>query len=96
LVRAFRHPTYEQALDASTAGDATTQQPRRKHARIVQHEHITRIQQIGKVGNRPMLNLACCAIHAEQPGSIPLCTRLLRDQLDGKLEVELLNVHLWE
>src|SRR5277367_1109694 len=69
------------------------QQPRRNHPAVVQHQHIARAKQFGKLAKPAIAPLAALAIQLQHPRARPLLSGLLRNQLVGKVEVEIGNQH---
>ena len=85
----------EQALEASATRMAASEQPGRKHARVVDHEHISRPQPLHHITNHPHRRLARSPVEHEQPRRAALGGRMLRDLLRGQVEVELVKAHAW-
>jgi hypothetical protein len=86
---------HQKALRRAAARQAHADQPRRKHARVVDHQQITRLQQRRQIGEAMMPDAAARAIERHQSAGAALRRRLLRDQIFGKGKIEVGNVHFF-
>lgn len=64
-------------------------QPRREHARVVQHKAVTRADVAVKVSELVIAEGVCPAAYHQHAGSIPFAGRFLRDQLFGQLIIKI-------
>ena len=83
----------QQAFNSPAAWKAMPQQARRKHFRIVQNQKIAVAQVLGKVREDRVLDLPAVSMQHQQARIAPLGGRLLRNQLIGKVEVEVAGHH---
>ena len=83
----------QETLGGAAAGQPRPDQPRRKHARVVDDEQIAGAKQRGKIGEVEMRDAAAGAIDRHEPAGAARRRRLLRDQLSGQIEIEIGNVH---
>src|SRR3989454_8782253 len=60
----------EEQLHLSAAALLAAVEPRRDHARVVHHQEIARAQQLGKIADGAMLQMARAAREHEQPRSV--------------------------
>jgi thioredoxin reductase len=65
-----------------------------KHLRVVHNEKIARVQLFGETTELRMVDGAAGARHDHEPRFSAMWRRLLRDQLIGKIETELGDVHI--
>ena len=70
-----------------------TKQPRGEYACVVDDEQIAPSQMRRQPIERRMLRLPGRAVEDDEPRAAALGRRMLRDQLLGKLEVEVADVH---
>ncbi len=83
---------FDQHLDLAAAILAP-EQARRDHARIVEHQQVTRFDQRGEVGEKPVVEAIPRRVDAEQARRAAILERRLRDQVLGKLVVEIAESH---
>ena len=81
----------DQDLDPAAAVLAAVQ-PRRQHARVVEHQQVAGIEQLQQVAEAPVLEAAVGPQHQQAAGGAIL-QRLLRDQFRRQLEVEVGTLH---
>ena len=81
------HALEQQTLDRAAARVAAPEQPRRKHARVVDDEQIAGVEQLRQRRDRRLAPAIAGAIDDHQPRR-PARPRLLRDQRLGQIEVE--------
>ena len=94
--RAVRFVTsQQQTFDGPAARHAAAQQPRRKHARVVDHQQVAAPKKAREIANPRVRHRATAAIQHEQPR---LAARRggLRDQLVRKMKVEVGYFHGWK
>ncbi len=82
-------PAQQQALDVAPTGNPATQEARRIHTRVVDHQQITRTQESGQVEDMVVGVLSERPIEVQQPRLFATGNRRLRDQLRGKVVVEI-------
>lgn len=78
----------EDALDATTARVAATNEPRRKHPGVVGHEEVARSQASGQIDDPPVSPDAAVPVEMEKTGLVAHGCRGLRDQVRGEVVVE--------
>lgn len=84
----------QQGLDGASTRDSTAKQSRRKDARVVDDEHITRSQESREVPDAEMADLLTAVERQmHQSSVITLGRRLLSNEVWGKVELELADVH---
>jgi len=66
---------------------------RRDHARVVEHEHVARAQELRQVAKRSVRYRPIRAAQHEQPRAVPGGGRRLRDPVPGQGVVELREPH---
>ena len=81
-------PRHQQALDRSATRQASAEQPRGEHARVVQHEQIVWCEQPGEVSKRPVRDDASRSPKMHQARCPSGWRRLLRNQFRRQFEVE--------
>ena len=86
-------PPDEQALHCATAGHTTADQTRRKHSRVVHDDDIAGLKQFGELADGGMGDRPGRPIEVEQSRGAALAGWFLRDQVGGKIEVEVADVH---
>ena len=69
------------------------EQPRREHARVVDDEKIAGAQEVGQRLDAGVCRRAAGAIDDEQARPAAIGGRLLRDEVGGKVEIEVADVH---
>ena len=84
---------HEEAFRRPATGQALTDEPRRKDARVVDHEQVAGPQQRRQVGELVMPHISARAVECEQPRGAPLYRGILGNQLVGQVEVEVGDVH---
>ena len=68
------------------------QKARRKHARIVHHQAVARIQQLHDIIKMPVRHRAGLSVERHQPGGVPPLQRRLRNQLLRKLVIKIMRL----
>ena len=86
-------PRQQQTLDGAAARRAAAEQPRRHHARVVDDEHVARLQQRVQIRNAMVRALPGGAVEPEQARRVPDRRRFLGDKLGWKLVVEVRQAH---
>jgi hypothetical protein len=79
----------EQAFDRTAARIPMPQQARGHHPRVVHRQHVAGTEKAGKIGNPHVAPGAVAPVDDEQSRPSPRGRRLLRNQVVGKIEVEL-------
>lgn len=69
------------------------EEARRNYAGVIEHKKVTLPEQIGKVEEVFIFQMARRAVEREHPCRIPLGRRLLGDQFRGKVEVKVGDAH---
>ena len=72
---------------------AVAEQPRRKHARIVEHQAIAGPQELRKVAERPVLPTALFAVDHQHARGGAVGEGFLRDQFLGQVVIEFGQLH---
>jgi hypothetical protein len=80
--------TEQQTFHGAATWEAPPEQARRKHLCVVEDEEIATPQIVCKLCKGCVVDLAAIPVEHEQPRGASLSGRLLRDQLIGKVEVE--------
>jgi hypothetical protein len=83
----------EQALHGAAAGHTTPDETRRKHPCVVDDDDIAGLQQLGKLADCRMRDRPGRSFEVQQSRGAALGGRFLRDQVGGKIEVEVADVH---
>ena len=82
----------QEAFHGSATWNAVAKQPRREDARVVDDKQVAGAKKRGQIRDRAMTDGARGAVEDEQPRRAARC-RILRDQIVGKLEIEVGDVH---
>ena len=67
---------------------------RRHDARLVRHEHVSRMQVVDDVAEHAILERAGRAVHDEQTAAVAVGRGLLCDELGGQVVVEVAREHV--
>ncbi|MBP1643046.1 MAG: hypothetical protein H6Q03_1715 [Acidobacteria bacterium] len=81
----------EQQLDPRATRHPAREEPRREHARVVDHQQVARPQQVGELADRAVTRRVL-RVEDEQPAGAAR-ERPLRDPVRGQLEVEVADQH---
>ena len=81
----------QKALHCATTRHATAEQPRRKDARVVEHQQVAGSQVVLEVPERGVLDRTFASREHQQPRPSTHGRGALCDQFVGKLEVEITN-----
>src|SRR5262245_37007259 len=79
---------HQQTLNGAAAGKPPSEQPGRKHPGVVQYDEIALPQGIHQPGKGCVFELSRIPMQHEKPRAAAQSGRLLRDQLIGKVEIE--------
>src|SRR5205823_655367 len=78
----------EQSLPPAAGRRASPDKPRGHDPRVVPHQNVSRREQPGKLGERPVLEPTAPPPHDHQPRPVPRLDGLLCDQLIRQREIK--------
>ncbi|MCC6538682.1 MAG: tRNA (adenosine(37)-N6)-threonylcarbamoyltransferase complex transferase subunit TsaD [Bryobacterales bacterium] len=87
-----RQRAHHQRFHFAGKARAVAEEPRRKHARLVQHQAIARRQIRGQIAEHPILPYPARTVHHQHARGRAIVERSLRDQVFGQREIEVGNV----